>query len=410
LGLSLKNPPIVAYIDFTMPAAIQRSLTPDKRIKATEITLYLALIAGIVMSFKLWISGRMFPMFPVTTSLSAFPAGVDQVIVYAMIAVLAVNCFLRKSYLNVSFLFLLWLLLMRDQNRWQAWVYMYILMMIPFIFRSKFDNGGILHYVRLMMIGVYLWSGLHKINPSFPQISFQLMVTKLFNITDPKLVEAILPFGYAVAFIEIVMAVFLYFPKTRLVGLVLAVGSHILILFFISPLGIGYNYIVVPWNLAMIAFVILGFYDTRDKIAFVAGRKFNWKLLPVLVFVWLMPVFNLFGYWDNNLSFQLYANKEQRLFVAISDGELPKVNNALSKYCLRINEIKDGVALDVNEWSIGELNVPLNHQRRLYKYVANVFCNMDIKQGEVFFLLLKQNGKKADIQAVSCQELMMEFE
>jgi hypothetical protein len=232
------------------------------------------------------------------------------------------------------------------------------------------------------------------------------MVTGLFKITEPRMVEAILPYGNLVPAIEIMMAVFLFFPKARFTGLVLAVSSHILILFFVSPLGTNYNSVVIPWNIAMIALAIVAFYKTRDRISLTRNGKFSWQLFPVCLLVGLMPVFNFFGYWDNSLSFLLYANKEERMFVAISDTEIPRLPPPLKKYLIVMNSVGGGKALDVHEWCMGELNVPVNHERRVFKHIAHFICSMRLQDRQFYFMLMKQKGKEIEQTNLACYDFI----
>ena len=383
----------------------QASINLSKRITAAELTVYIAFIAGILMSFPLWHSDRLFPLAPVSDTLSPKSEPLGKIIAVVLIGLLAVNCFLRKAWVNVAFLFLICMLLLRDMNRVQPWVYMYILVMVPFTLRKQFDNDTTFKYLRILLVGVYLWSGIHKINPTFPYISFFLMVTKLFKITDPKMLDTILPFGHVVSIIEILMAIALIFPKTRFIGTVTAVATHILILLFISPVGANDNFVVVPWNVAMIVLVILAFYGTSDKFDLSWKSNSRWQLAIAYVLVWLMPVFNLLGVWPPCFSFQLYANKEERILIAVADPQVNKIHPSPLKFLVPIGQVNGGKVVDINAWMVSQTGVPLNHDRYVFRYIARYFCNMGVEPGQLFVLLFRQEGKEPYYEQVQCVDI-----
>jgi hypothetical protein len=63
-----------------------------------------------------------------------------------------------------------------DQSRWQPWFYQYLAMLAAlsgFYSNSCEDRrGAALHGCRLIVVAVYFWSGIHKLNAGFAYDGF----------------------------------------------------------------------------------------------------------------------------------------------------------------------------------------------------------------------------------------------
>ena len=99
------------------------------------------------------------------------------------------------------------------------------------------------------------------------------------------------------------MGLVLLRADTRRVGVITIVGMHVFLLIVLSPLALGWNSVVAPWNVAMIVLVPGLFWNSgaSAKELLTVGRIY-W--IPLLV----LPLLSLVGLWDTNPSFaQQYA-------------------------------------------------------------------------------------------------------
>ncbi len=85
----------------------------------------------------------------------------------------------------------------------------------------------------------------------------------------------------------------------------------------------------------------------------------------VVVCWWLLPWFNLAGYWDNFLSAELYSGKSKQLYICTTD---PVKIRSFHKYYLPTtrSSICDS-SISVYKWIMDELNVVPNAEMRIYK-------------------------------------------
>lgn len=382
------------------------SIHDDIRVIWVRRAIIFFFLMGIFLSFKLWVSDRLFPLLPVfdIVPTSVFPY--DYILVFSLILLLGINLFSWKNMVNIFALLILLILFLQDQNRWQPWVYIYFIFLIIFSLPAKKagDKNYPLFYFRLIIIGIYLWSGIQKLNTNFIDGTFESILTRLIGIQDRQLIENFKVLGYFIPAVEIVTAVLLFLPKWRNIGVYAATLTHIFILIYLSPLGINNNSIVYPWNAAMIFIVFILFYRTTEKMNLSNLYRFDTGTILIIFSIYLFPFLNFFGWWDNYLSFSFYSNKVDTYFVVIAENELYKVDSRLSQYYLHVEGLEGGQIIDVGKWSEKELNVPFYPERRTFKKVANSFCRLGIKDDQLYFLELSslEKGKYA---RYTCKDL-----
>jgi hypothetical protein len=241
-------------------------------------------------------------------------------------------------------------------------------------------------FVQILLIGIYFWSGVHKINENFIDQTFSLMLKSIFSIKDNSLLIFLKPFGYIIPCMEVTCGLFLIFPRTRLLGIVLSLTIHITILGFISPLGIDTNYIIAPWNFAMIALVISAFYKTNDRLFRRQIKPYNLIRYAIIVFFWIMPLFNFLSLWDTYTSFALYADKNSGYYIAIEQSQLYKIDKELTSFFVKLPNLMGGELIDVNRWALADLNVPFYPEDRVFKKLSKHFCNLGIDNEKIIFL------------------------
>ena len=137
--------------------------------KFTRITLAF-FITGFFVSFSLWNSNRTFPTFPVFDILHEFQI-VDICLQYLiLISALFVYIFPNtKRVFAVAILIVISILF--DQTRIQPWVYFYLLCFLGLTFSNNWNEQK--KFLQVVFIGLYIWSGFHKINPLFRDVIFE---------------------------------------------------------------------------------------------------------------------------------------------------------------------------------------------------------------------------------------------
>lgn len=377
-------------------------LTTEQRFSLIRKVIGIAFLIGILLSHHLWLSDRFFPLAPVMDWMPGFSSPIDAIFLLLLMLTLGVGVVWAKQKVFYVFLGLLILFLLQDQMRWQPWVYIYALFLIPFLHKKQ-----TIAYFQIILIGVYIWSGIHKLNPNFIAFTFNDILKYLFEIRNPELIKSLEKAGYLVAAIEIGIGLVLAVPKLRKIGVFLAMGTHLFILLYLSPWGIDTNYIVYPWNIAMVILVFLVFFETENKLITWGewSAKTRYLNTGAAILIWGMPFLNFLHQWDDYPSFSLYSDKAHRFFIAVEANELPKTDGRLRPYYVKIEGLSGGQIIELHKWAMGELNVPFYPETRLFKTVAQHFCELGISDEKMIFLEYERPLTANKFSSFSCKDL-----
>lgn len=295
-----------------------------------------------------------------------------------------------RAYI-LAFVVLAGLLSLFDQSRWQPWFYQYLFMLAalalyPWGEQNPQKREKALNICRLIIASTYFWSGAQKLNVSFLENGFPQLVKPLVALLPGVSEELIHPLGILVPIIEAGIGVALL-TRFRNVAVILALGMHAFILFSIGPFGSYWNTVVWPWNLAMMAFVVILFWRTQS---FSAGNI----LVPktslfhglVLILFGIMPLFSFFGLWDSYLSASLYSENTETAAIYVSDKVKDRLPKRISDLALKSNAHGANV-VSIFDWSFGELNVPPYLESRVFKNVTRHVCAYTKKPSDVKLLV-----------------------
>lgn len=387
--------------------ALAEASTPDqlrRRLNVLTTVVSVAFLVGIGLSAKLWISDRAFPLVPVLTFLLTLLRPVNVVLLAVAVALLGVIPFRKSKWIFLALIVTLVFLVAEDQMRLQPWVYFYALIFLPFAFTShnkNYDaNNNVVRCLQLLFVACYFWSGVQKLHPDFLDNTFADILKQLFRITDSTPYKRL---GYSIPVFEILTGLSLLFVRTRKVGIALATISHLFILVYLSPLGANANYVVYPWNVAMILCVFLLFFKNTNTIfVFPASTKARLMQAGFVMLVWVMPVLNFAGRWDHYLSFSLYADRINYLFVAIEESEMKKLNGRYDPYVIQVQGLSGGSIVNVEAWAMAELHVPVYPEPRVFKMIAQRFCSHNIPEGKIVFMETTLPLSETTLQTYTC--------
>lgn len=373
------------------------------RTDSIRILSCLFLIVGILMSFKLWLTDRTFPLLPISDNIPQLPIGLDFIVIILLLMVLAFGVFFRQRAIFIAILAVILVLFLQDQMRWQPWVYIYIMLIVPFAF--KVDKTNIITYFQILLIGIYLWGGVHKFSADFIDNTFKMILIDMFGVENNETILKLSWLGYSIPIIELLVALFLIIPKTRLLGIIGAILTHVFI--FILLIKIDSNTILYPWNIAMILFVIVLFYKNTNKLNIWKG--INWQLrtlnsTAIILFI-IMPVFALFNMWDNYPSFRLFSGKTNLFYISIKNEDVPKIDPNLNQYFWNPESLTRGKMISLNAWTVAELNVPFYPETRVFKQFAKTFCDTNTHDDYLIFVEFDRGFKAGDFTRFKCSEL-----
>ncbi len=337
------------------------------------------LLSGFLLSPKLWLSSRHYPLCPISEILPNIPAPMDLLWFGTLLALLVgIALTPRSRWLIVAFVGLAGLLCLWDQSRWQPWSYQYLFMLAAFISTHAEQPFTI---ARFIMSATYIWSGVQKCNVTFLTDVYPWLLEPF--LAGPAR-EFVMPAGPMLPLLEISMGIGLLVPKLRPIALVLVLAMHAALLYCLGPLGHDWNSVVWPWNLTMMAVACLLFWRTPD----ISYRAIVLPNTSYHGLVWLlfgvMPFFNFWGLWDSYLSAALYSGNEMQADIVIGPNVYERLAPAVKGYC---KERGGRYVVDVQGWSVGELNVPPYPARRAYRRVAKSFCTLTAEPADVVLVI-----------------------
>ena len=358
------------------PIAAGRALfsRPDARFFWTRLVIVIGFLSGLLLSSKLWVSTRFFPLIPVFPGLPRIPYPLDYVYFVVLLALLvAIAISSNPRIFILVFVILVLILALLDQTRWQPWAYQYLFMLAGFGFSSwrrddiQSQTDG-LNMCRLIIATIYFYSGLQKANPHFIH-EFPEFIAGMGRIA-----QSLHAFGWIAPLAEMGIGIGLLTRKFRDVAVIAAIAMHLLVLLVIGPFGRRWNYIVWPWNLAMIAFLLILFWNTDFSFSDVLwNNRCRFQKVLLLLFG-VMPLFSFVGWWDSYLSSSLYSANVTSGAILVSDAvnsELPGYIRGYVRHVKGTNNV-----LQITKWSMGELNVPPYPELRVYRKIGADICKL----------------------------------
>ena len=353
---------------------LARSSFPIQKLVRVKIVLAVALLCAFGLSWRLWISSRLFPLSPISDFLPPIPYPLDYIWFFVLLATLAlIVIFPQRQLLTGSFLVLAILLGLWDQNRWQPWFYQYLLMLAAMAYGTRGRSEGVhqrlvLNICRLIIVSTYFWSGLQKLNANFVEETWPDTVRWLLQLL-PIRMQFPSVLALAIPIVEIIIGLALSNRRFRNLGVVLAITTHVAALILL--IARGDNTVVWPWNVAMILFVLLLFWRDGETTVRDLIVPNCWLHAIVLLLLGIMPAFSLFNYWDSYLSAALYSGSTDQAVIYISPAVLELLPVAIRPHVWQKSQ---PFFLDINRWSYGEANVPLYPEPRIYKNIAKQVC------------------------------------
>lgn len=363
--------------------------SPERQAALLNRIIALAFAGSLLLSWKLWLSTRLFPLAPVSNYLPAVPYPIDYIWFFSLLTLLAAISFLpRRRTLILIFLGLAVLLSLWDQTRWQPWFYQYLFMLaaIGILAWRKTEtasNRTALDICRLIVASTYFWTGFQKLNITFVRETWPDMAASLPGFWQSVVHRVPAFLILVIPLVEILIGFGLLSRRFRNRTVLLATATHaaILMLLFLT----GENVVVWPWNVAMVLFVWILFWQDEETTGrrIVAGK--NPFHILVLMLFGLLPSLSLVGLWDSFLSSSIYSGNTYQAAIYLGPKLLARLPAAIHPHVWQESE---PFFLDINRWAYAELRVPVYPEPRVYRQVARLICKY--ADGERISLWIKQ--------------------
>lgn len=365
---------------------------PTSRIFWLKVVVALGLLSAFLLSHRLWLSSRFYPLTPIVADLLTLPFPLDYSIFVFSIALLATIVLKRRPQKFIfAFISCALVLAAFDQSRWHPWLYQYSFMLAALGLYSwdYTDNKKrtvALNTCRLLVASIYLYSGLQKANPAFINNVFPWLIEPIAKLLPAHLSLPLAKLGVLVPFAEVGVGIGLLMQTYRNKAVVLAVLLHLLLLFLLGPFGHNWNSVVWPWNVAMALSVVLLFWKS-EQLSFkdIVLTKNSWLHRVVLVLFGILPLLNFVNLWDAYLSSALYSGNIRSAVLYVNESVIDKLPAEVLRYATKTADNKS--IIDIFKWSVEELNVPPYPETRIYKNVAKYICSYADNASDVVLAL-----------------------
>jgi hypothetical protein len=371
------------------PRRINLNTPPERQVALLVRVTAVAMGCSFLISWKLWLSSRLFPLAPVSNYLPEIHYPFDYIWFLSLLALLAVISFLPRSRKSVLiFVCLAALLSLWDQTRWQPWFYQYLFMLaalglLAWKENDTLSNRAALDACRLIIASIYLWSGVQKLNITFIRETWPDIAAFLPSSWQAAVAHFPSYLILVIPLVEIFIGLGLLTRRFRNGAILVAVATHVAILFLL--VASGENVVVWPWNAAMTLFVWILFWQDKETKALriVAGKKaFQ---VVVLILFGVLPSLSFFDLWDSYLSSALYSGNTYQTALYLGPAVLARLPGAIHPHVWQKSE---PFFLDINRWAYAELRVPVYPEPRVYRQVAKRICKY--AEGERISLWIKQ--------------------
>jgi uncharacterized membrane protein YphA (DoxX/SURF4 family) len=356
--------------------------------RRVRILVAAGMFAGLLLSPKLWLSDRLYPLTPLLPFSGRIPEPFDLIVYGAMLAALAVVAIAVSPSKAMWVLTTLAILLaLCDQSRWQPWFYQYLVMLLVLgVYDRGADSSGpalALHVCRFVICSIYFWSGAQKIHTEFFERIFPWLIAP-FGESLPRFAGPLIKgFGFLAPFLEMGIGIALLTQRFRRFAIIGALAIHTFILLCIGPLGRNWNNVVWPWNLTMMGLVVMLFWKQNGMQAMAILWPPGARLQRiVLVAFGIAPVLSFVSIWDDYLSSSLYAGYRNEPILEVTNGLADRLPKTV-RDCVYLTE-KPGVnVINLLHWSLNELNVANYPEPRVYRRVAKEICSYATRDSEM---------------------------
>lgn len=371
------------------------------------------LLALIAATWKLWTPQDVFPQVPLIRAACDWPGWFDWVclgvLVTSSLTLLVVgqrdwwsrgSCILMAVSLAGFFVL--------DQHRLQPWAWQFFLLAV---LMSLADDITARRGWRWLVIGIYFWSAVSKIDYTFchdqgPALLGGLKQAMGLRGMPNRWTETLDVVGsLGIALGELSVALLLAWPRARWLGLWTATIMHLALLAALGPFGLNHSLGVLLWNVFFIVQDWLLFREAtashpplgesvfaqiaqwmRDLVTWPTSQP-NRLALGVIGAAMVWPILEPFGYCDHWLAWAMYSAKAESSLVSLVDSRRNyKLDAIVGRYM--VDESLFGSELDMGEWSLGDLRVPVYPQARFQVGVALALCSrLDMNGGPVTFRL-----------------------
>lgn len=372
---------------------ISRPLHPEEiNTWLLNVTCIFWLFAKLI-GWKVWTTYRLFPTAPLFESLDHMPPTVHLILFLLQLLFIALLLFpFKNKVVLIGLLAAEIFSCLLDQSRLQPYEYQYIFIIFIFLVNTN-SRKFIPVAVIFILASTYFYSGLSKLNEGFIQVMWTKAILRSFLKLPPQVAGTwwLYYSGYLAGIIELVAGAGLLFPRAQKTAATVLILMHFFILILLGPLGLRYNKIVWPWNVAMILYLYTLFLRKNERVFAIKPMFAGWNKL-VFVAWGILPALNFISYWDYYLSSSIYSGRTPKMTICISDTAKCQTLKRFFQYNSS-NNCKGSAVINIQRWAMTEMNVTAYAEMRVYK-ILQTKLEKEYPAGRLSYLYFIDSSKR----------------
>lgn len=334
------------------------------------------------------------PQIPWFKMLCGVPQSVDRTLLAGLgltsILLLALSGrSTARTLVPGAYLFCLVGLTLLDQHRLQPWVLQFIL--FGFVFTTDRETVAI-RCCRWVVLSIYFYSALSKIDASFLAAHGQLLLTGLCQamqldqaMWSPQFkmfLSGMFPAG------EILVTLLLLSRRSVRFGVVAAAAMHITIILAVGPLGLQHEFGVLLWNVYFLAQNIFLFWLTQPALdvtpQHLTSERFCYAATLLAI---SLPILETWGLYDHWPAWAVYSSRPEKLTALVEQATVETFPDWLKAICGAPAPLETKVPILLDRWSFQERHCPVYPQLRYRLALSKALIQSHAPNDEVQFLI-----------------------
>lgn len=279
-----------------------------------------------------------------------------------------------------------------DQQRLQPWMYEFLLLLGIAI---QARGATALSCCRAVVISIYFWSGVSKIDPGFLAGHGRMLLEgllhglglfdRLWTESQRDIAAGMMPAA------ELAIALLLTLTRTRRLGLVVSLLLHAGLLLTLSPLGLNHEPGVLIWNVYFIAQNVILFRrgsepsappsiandkcpiandqspsssEAMTQLRIETPTSTDRLAQAFTLLVCVLPALNPIGWWDHWPSWSVYSAHPAIVQLEVRDSDIARLPASLQPLVDPARPLEEWRQVRLDQWSFAERRVPPYPQTR----------------------------------------------
>lgn len=328
----------------------------------------------------LWTANREYPRAPIASVFAVIGPHADKVFVVLLALTLAV-CVVNPRPCGAALWALITVLVFGyavDQARLYPSFYEYSLIFVVVAIADPqrgSDQAARRCIAGLAVLtgGVYLWSGIQKLNPDFGSACQQQFLPEA--IRGSSAAAAICT---SAPVLEAAAGIGLLLGPARRYALLFVAVMHVWTASRLGPFDSRASHCAWAWDLTSAAIVLSLFGSSRDQL----GIRSSWgspAVVVACVLVGVAPALSFVGIWDAPLSFNVYSGNETKGTLVLPVADVSRLQPEAASHA----KIDEGSArIDLWEWSTAVFGAgPYAEVRALRAVLKDVCGRVSVPDG-----------------------------